>query len=76
MKQAVSGVCPRGDGHLRQGVLTVRYKGCCSTKLALPALGLCVLVRRGIHHSVPKTRHAHSELAMGLAASGMTCMFC
>lgn len=58
------------------------YKGCCSTKLALSALGLCVSVwrgvhhGRGIHHSMPRTRCARGKLTMWLVAGGMTCMFC
>lgn len=76
MKQAVRGVCPRGDGHLCQGELTPQYEGCCSTKLALPALGLRVPLWRYVHHGMPRAKCTRSESATWLVAGGTICMFC
>lgn len=76
MKQAVRGVCPRGDGHLCQGELTPQYEGCCSTKLTLPALGLRVPLWRYVHHGMPRAKCTRSESATWLVAGGTICMFC
>lgn len=65
------GVCPGGDGHLCQGVLTLRCEGCSSTEL--PALGPCVLVRRDAHHGMPRARCAHSNSVLWLIEGWLAC---